>query len=94
MAHSFTGKKLHVEPVPVTNTVLVRNMPHTPRLTEEKLENLFSNTRYSGGQDVTSVSLDGAKNRANITFADPSGRHYLQKNALYRPGVLFSIFFK
>ena len=58
----------------MTDTILVRNLPRAPLLTEESLENLFSNTRRNGGQDVTSVTLGVGNNFAQVAFADPSGK--------------------
>ncbi|XP_025093181.1 uncharacterized protein LOC112563487 isoform X3 [Pomacea canaliculata] len=66
----FKGRTLVVEPVPVSATVLVQNLPQNPPSSTDMLSNYFENKRRSGGGDVTNVELGDHGKYALITFAD------------------------
>lgn len=69
----FKGRTLVVEPVPVSATVLVQNLPQNPPSSTDMLSNYFENKRRSGGGDVTNVEFGDRGKYALITFADAKG---------------------
>lgn len=71
---TFQKKRLTVNSVPVSCTVLVSNLPHNPPVSEDMLINYFENRRRSGGEEGTEVELDSNANYALITFANAQGQ--------------------
>ena len=62
-----------VEAIPVSNTVVVTDLPQSPPVMSETLIDYFENRRSSGGQ-VTNVEMGSHAEYALVTFADADGQ--------------------
>lgn len=69
----FKQRKLTVDSIPVSCTVLVNGLPVNQHVSEDTLTNYFENTKRSGGGDVWGVEMFINEQYALVTFDKPDG---------------------
>ncbi|XP_070210414.1 protein mono-ADP-ribosyltransferase PARP14-like isoform X2 [Littorina saxatilis] len=67
----FKQRKLTVDSIPVSCTVLVNGLPVNQHVSEDTLTNYFENTKRSGGGDVWGVEMFINEQYALVTFDKP-----------------------